>query len=172
MITDAHVVLLILLVSVLTLVSYVDRVFKEAGKFLSREFQENIDYFEAYIEPRLGVNSRRAALAMAVLPQLLLATIAFLLAYTVFSHAWKVLELVQSGMMMLLIIMICNRLIPYLRFARTRGEGALLVSWLLSGLFYLAVPVSILLCFTISVASLAKEGTEEQPEHPSEAVDA
>ena len=35
----------------LTLVSYVDRVYTEIGKFLSREFQDNIAAFEQEIEP-------------------------------------------------------------------------------------------------------------------------
>ena len=172
MITVAHVALMLVLLALLTLTSYVDRVFKEAGKFLSREFQENIDYFEHEIEPRLGVTRQRAILAMAVLPQLLLATIAFLLAYTVFSHLWTGLELFQSALTMVFIILICNRLLPYLLFARTRGEWLRGFVWLLRILIYLAIPVTIMLGFTISVASLTKEHTEEEPEHPSEAVDA
>ena len=42
---------LIVLIGTLTLVSYVDRVYQEAGKFLSREFQDNIDVFEQKVEP-------------------------------------------------------------------------------------------------------------------------
>ena len=49
---------LLLLLGLLTLVSYVDRVYQEVGKFLSREFQDNIDVFEQKIEPKLR---RRAA---------------------------------------------------------------------------------------------------------------
>jgi len=172
MITFWHVVILIFLMALLTLVSYVDRVFKEAGKFLSREFQENIDYFEANIEPRLGRNPQRAALAMAILPQLLLATLAFLLAYTVFAHPWTGLELLQAALVMVFVIVICSRLVPYLLFARTRGEWASNFVWLFRLMIYLAIPVTIMLGFTISVAALAKEHNEEVPEHSSEAVDA
>jgi putative hemolysin len=172
MITFAHVVLLLILLGLLTLTSYVDRVFKEAGKFLSREFQENIDYFEQSIEPRLGISGQRAALAMAVLPQLLLGTIAFLLAYTVFAHPWTAVDLFQAALGLVFIIVICNRLLPYLLFARTRGEWLSGFVWLVRILVYLAIPVTIMLGFTISVASLTKEHTEEEPEHPSEAVDA
>ena len=121
MLTVAHVVLFVVLVALLTLTSYCDRVFKEAGKFLSREFQENIDFFEHEIEPQLGVSPQRAMLAMAVLPQLLLGTIGFLLAYTVFSHPWTALELLQAAITLVFTIVICNRLLPYLLFARTRG---------------------------------------------------
>lgn len=172
MITVAHVVLLLFLLALLTLTSYVDRVFKEAGKFLSREFQENIDYFEHKIEPRLGINPQRAALAMAVLPQLLLVTVAFLLAYTVFAHPWTGLELLQAAVTMVFVIVLCSRLIPYLLFARTRGEWLDYYVWLLRILIYVAVPVTVMLGFTISVASLTKEHHDEEPEHPSEAVDA
>ena len=35
-------ILLLLLLGLLTLVSYVDRLYAEMGRFLSREFQENI----------------------------------------------------------------------------------------------------------------------------------
>ena len=71
------VLALILLAGLLTLVSYVDRVYQEAGKFLSREFQDNVDVFEQKIEPRLGVSRTRASLSMAVLAQLSCCAIAF-----------------------------------------------------------------------------------------------
>ncbi|HSY03503.1 MAG TPA: hypothetical protein VK819_15175, partial [Acidobacteriaceae bacterium] len=69
---------LLLLLGLLTLVSYVDRVYQEIGKFLSREFQDNIDVFEQKVEPRLRVSRTRAALSMAVLTQLTMAAIALL----------------------------------------------------------------------------------------------
>ena len=51
---------LLLLVGVLTLVSYVDRLYAEIGKFLGREFQDNIDSFEQKVEPKLRVGRQRA----------------------------------------------------------------------------------------------------------------
>ena len=44
--TPGVMLALLLLLGLLTLVSYVDRVYQEIGKFLSREFQDNIDVFE------------------------------------------------------------------------------------------------------------------------------
>ena len=64
---------MLLLLGLLTLVSYVDRVYQEVGKFLSREFQDNIDVFEQKVEPELGVGRSRASLSMAVLTQLTMA---------------------------------------------------------------------------------------------------
>ena len=63
-------ILLLVLMGLLTLVSYVDRLHAEMGKFLSREFQGNIDVYEEHVEPRLHVSRERAALSMAVLTQL------------------------------------------------------------------------------------------------------
>ena len=76
---------LLLLLGLLTLVSYVDRVYQEIGKFLSREFQDNIDAFEQKVEPQLHVSRARASLSMAVLTQLTMAAIALLVGFTVFS---------------------------------------------------------------------------------------
>ena len=53
---------LFLLLGLLMLVSYVDRVYQEIGKFLSREFQDNIDVFEQKVEPKLGSAASRVAL--------------------------------------------------------------------------------------------------------------
>ena len=72
---------LLLLLGLLTLVSYVDRVYQEVGKFLSREFQDNIDVFEQKVEPELGVSRSRASLSMAVLTQLTMAAIALLIGF-------------------------------------------------------------------------------------------
>ena len=43
------------LVALLTLLSHVEAIYTEMGRFLSREFQENIEYFEQKIEPHLGI---------------------------------------------------------------------------------------------------------------------
>src|SRR5438034_3783691 len=71
----AIAVALLLLLGLLTLVSYVDRLYTEIGKFLSREFQDNINAFEQRIEPKLHVSRARASLSMAILTQLVIAAI-------------------------------------------------------------------------------------------------
>ena len=81
---------LLLLLVLLTVVSYVDRLYTEIGKFLSREFQDNIDNFEQKVEPRLGVSRTRALLSMAMLTQLTTAAIAMLVGFSVFrDRAWS-----------------------------------------------------------------------------------
>src|ERR1035438_7286765 len=164
---------LLLLLGLLTLVSYVDRVYQEVGKFLSREFQDNIDVFEQKIEPVLGVGRTRAALSMAVLTQLTMAVIAMLIGFLVFSDpSWSIYEILQAAISLILIVIVCNRFLPFVFFSRTKGEWLIHWTLVLKVLIYLAMPVTIVLGFLQSVASLTKQNTTEQPETSAEAVDA
>ncbi len=167
------VIALAVLVAILLLVSYTSRLTTESGKFLSREFQENIEFFEQQVEPRFKVSHWRAALSMAILEQLCTAAIAFILAYFVFvSPAWSVSELAESALLLVVIVLIFHRFIPFLLFSRTRGEWLLGAVPVLRILIYLVMPLTLVMGFLQSVAALTKEHSGEEPEHPSEAVDA
>ena len=173
MILVALYTVVMVLCGLLVLVSYADRLYTESGKFLSREFQENIEAFEKLVEPRLLRASSRAALTFAVLTQLITATIAFLIAYLVFRDAhWIWPEIVQAFIGIVLVIILCNRLLPYVLFTRTRGEWLVHFVPLMQGLIYLMLPITVALGFGLSVAALAEPHEPEEPEHPSEAVDA
>lgn len=163
----------IILLFVLALVSYVERVYTERGKFLSREFEENIETFEQHVEPRLGMGRDRASLSVAVLEQLSTAAVAMLAAYAVFRHGtWTAAELAQAALGMVLVVVIFNRLLPFLLFSRTRGAWVAKFILPLRALLYLALPVTLVIGFCHSVLALTKEHAEREPEHPSEAVDA
>jgi putative hemolysin len=171
--TIALAVALLLLLGLLTLVSYVDRVYQEAGKFLSREFQHNVDFFERKIEPELGVGRTRAALSMALLTPLIMAAIALIVGWIIFSDPqWNIYQILQATIVLVLVVVVCNRFLPFLFFSRTKGEWLLHWTLVLKVLIYLLLPVTIALGFLHSVASLTKEGAVEVPETSAEAVDA
>src|SRR6202789_2089917 len=164
---------LALLFGLLTLVSYVDRLYQEIGKFLSRDFQDNIDAFEQIVEPRLGVTRTRASVSMAILTQLVTAAIAMIVGFTVFrDRAWSVHEVLEATLSLILIIIVFNRLLPFVFFSRSRGRW--LGHWtpLLRLLIYVVLPVTLVLGFCQSVAALTREHADAQPETSSEAVDA
>ena len=164
---------LIVLFGLLTLVSYVDRVYSEIGKFLSREFQENIDSFEQKVEARLGVSRERATLSMAVLAQMTTAAIAMIVGFTVFrDRAWSIYEILQATLSLILIVIIFNRFLPFVLFSRTKGFWLTRWVWPLRLLIYLLLPVTLVLGFLQSVASLTKEHANKEPETQAEAVDA
>jgi putative hemolysin len=164
---------LVLLIALLTLVSYVDRVYQEIGKFLSRDFQDNIDSFEQLIEPRLGVGRERAALSMAILTQLTMASIAMIVGFTVFrDRAWDIYAVLEAGLTLILIIIIFNRLLPFVFFSRTSGRWLAHFALPLRLLIYLILPITLVLGFCQSVAALTREHGDQAPETPAEAVDA
>lgn len=169
----AIAITLVLLAALLTLASYVERVYAEMGKFLSREFQENIDCFEQRVEPKLRVSRSRAALSMALLKQVLMAAIAMLVGFTLFREgSWTLDEVLEAVLGLVLIIIIVDRFTPFVLFSRTKGDW--LVPWtpVLRAMIYLILPLTLVLGFLQSVTSLTREHSGQQPETQAEAVDA
>jgi CBS domain containing-hemolysin-like protein len=166
-------IVLLMLLGLLTLVSYVDRLYTEIGKFLSRDFQDNIDAFEHDVEPRLHVSRARVAVSMAVLTQMTTAAIAMLVGFTVFrDRAWSIYEILQATLSLILIVIIFNQFLPFVFFSRTKGKWLIRWTPLLRILIYLVLPVTLVLGFLQSVAALTKEHSDELPETQAEAVDA
>jgi CBS domain containing-hemolysin-like protein len=148
-------------------------VYAEIGKFLSREFQENIDNFEQQVEPRLKVGRSRAALSMAVLTQLLMAAVAMVVGFSVFRDGnWNADEVLEAALGLLLIVIVFNRFLPYVFFSRTAGKWLARWSPLLRAMIYLVLPVTLVLGFLQSVTSLTREHSDPEPETQAEAVDA
>ena len=171
--TFAIAIALLILFWLLTLSSYVERVYTEIGKFLSREFQENIDYFEQRVEPRLRVSRSRAALSMAILTQCLMAAIAVVIAFAVFHEGtWLIDELLEAILGLILIVIVFNRFLPFVFFSRTRGVWLSRWTLALQAMIYLVLPVTLVLGFLQSVTALTRDHSEEQPETQAEAVDA
>jgi putative hemolysin len=169
----AIAITLLVLFGLLTLSSYVDRVYAEIGKFLSRDFQDNIDAFEQQVEPKLKVSRSRAALSMSVLTPLLMAAVALVIGFTVFGEgAWTVEEVLEAVLSLILSVIVFNRFLPFVFFSRTNGEWLVSCVPLLRALIYLTLPITLILGFLQSVASLTREHAEPQPETQAEAVDA
>ncbi|MGH9494069.1 MAG: hemolysin family protein [Candidatus Sulfotelmatobacter sp.] len=110
---------------------------------------------------------------MAVLTQLTTAAIALLIGFLLFNDpAWNIYETLQALLGLLLIIILSNRFLPFVLFSRTKGGWLWRWTLLLKALIYLVMPVTIVLGFLQSVASLTKEGAAQQPETSAQAVDA
>ena len=165
------------LLAVLALAAYVDRVYSEMGKFLAREYQDNIDAWTQVVEPRLHLGRESLALSASVLRQLALAAIALLLGLrlylaVVFGEASLGSEVALTGLELVLLILVFDRLIPQVLFARTRGLWIARIRYLLEALFYLILPVTLTLGLLLSIVALAEPEDTEEEEHPSEAMDA
>jgi putative hemolysin len=169
------------LLAVLALAAYVDRVYGEMGKFLAREYQDNIDAWTRAVEPRLRLGRESIALSASVLRQLSLAAIALLAGLRLYVHvkampllarAPSVEEIAVTAFFLVLLILLFDRLVPQVLFTRTRGLWIARIRFLLEALFYLVLPVTLTLGLLLSIAALAEPEDEHEEEHPSEAMDA
>ena len=169
-------VIILLLLAVLTLASYVDRLYSEMGKFLAREFEENIDAWEQRVEPRLGLSREHIRLSAAILTQLSLGCVMLLFGVLIFYHRVVTqslaAEIAQAVLGIIVVILFCNQFLPFVFFTRTRGEW--IVGWrgVLRVLFYLMTPVTLFLEFLLSIAALAESAPKTQDETVLEAVEA
>jgi CBS domain containing-hemolysin-like protein len=169
--TISSAILITVLLGVLTLASYVDRLYSEMGKFLAREFQENIDVWEQRVEPRLGLKRDYIALSAAILMHLSLAFLTLVFGMLLFDRTGpgdrpNVPEIVQVLLGIVLVIVIFNRLLPFAFFTRTRGNWIMRWRWPLQLLIWLVLPITLFLQFLLSIAALA----EPPPSHNGESA--
>jgi len=149
-----HNLALAVLLTILAMAAYVDRVYSEMGKFLAREYQDNIDAWTHTVEPKLHLGRESIALSASVLRQLSLATIALIAGLRLYvdvksmpqlAHAPSVEEIAVTGFFLVLLILFFDRLIPQLLFARTKGLWIAHIRLALEALFYLILPVTLTL---------------------------
>jgi CBS domain containing-hemolysin-like protein len=170
--------LIAFLLAVLTLASYIDRLYSEMGKFLAREFQENIDLWEQRVEPRLGMNRERITLGAAILMHLSLAFLTLIFGMLLFDRARAgdrptLPEIAQVVLGIVLVIVLFNRLLPFAFFTRTRGAWIARWRWPLQLLLWLVLPITLFVQFLLSIAALAEARPPANGETAaSEAVEA
>ena len=179
--TLAYNLLLTALLIILALASYVDRVYSEMGKFLAREYQDNIDSWTGLVEPRLRLGRESIALSASVLRQLALAAIAMLAGLRLyaqrntmpFQRAPEAREIALTCFLLILLIVFFDRLIPQVLFARTEGSWIARIRYVLEFLFFIILPVTLTLSLLLSIAALAEpEDPQEQQQDAAEAMDA
>ena len=161
-----------LLLCLLALAAYVDRIYFEMGKFLSREYAENIDAWEQWVEPKLRLSRESAAMSASVLRQIALAALVFLLAINLQGKIGQSpVEIARTVFELLLAMLVFDRLLPQIFFTKTRGEWIAKISLLIRVLFYLVLPLTLTIGLLLSIAGLAEPETPES-EDPAEAMDA
>jgi putative hemolysin len=169
-------ILITILLVLLTLASYVDRLYSEMGKFLAREFQENIDAWEQQVEPKMRLDPDHIALSAAILAQLALAGLTLLFGMLLFDRTPMdrptVPEIAQVVLGVVLVILLFNRFLPFVFFTRTRGLWIIKWRRFLQFLFYLMMPITLFLGFLLSIAALAEAPAKKEEEATTEAVEA
>ncbi len=163
------ITVVVVLALVEALSSYISRIYAEFGKILSREVQENLDAWEERIEPHLGLTREHAAISALVAQQLSLGLIALLFGAVLFDRAPHVgrpttAEIAQAVLGLILVVVFCNQVIPWLLFERTAGRWAARMMWPIRLLLWSMTPITVIIRFFFSVAALAEEPATAQEE--------
>jgi CBS domain containing-hemolysin-like protein len=133
------------------------------------------------VEPRLRLGRESIALSASVLRQLTLAAIALFFGLHLYPHTGllpllartpSTSEIIRAACELILLILIFDRLLPQILFTRTRGLWIARIRPLIQVLFYLILPITMLLQLLLSIAALAEPEDTEEEEHPSEAMEA
>ena len=162
----------VLLLCLLALAAYVDRIYFEMGKFLSREYTENIEAWEQWVEPKLRLSRESAAMSASVLRQVALGALVFLLAIRLQGKVGLTpTEIARTVFELFLVLLVFDRLLPQIFFTKSRGEWIVKIRVVIQVLFYLVLPLTLTIELLLSIAGLA-ESEAEEPEHAGEAMDA
>jgi putative hemolysin len=159
----------VFLAAVVTLAAYMTRVYSEFGKILSREVQDNLDAWEQHVEPRLWMSRERAALAASVLMHLAMGLLALDFGAILFDRAPMLgrptlEEISQAVLAVALVAVFCTQVLPFLLFQRTRGLWVVRLLWPVRLLLFLVFPVTLLVSFLLSIATLAEEPVTAEQE--------
>jgi CBS domain containing-hemolysin-like protein len=163
------ITMVVLLAAVATLASYISRVYAEFGKILTREIEENLDAWEELIEPQLGLTREHAAISAAVLQQLALGIIALEFGAVLFDRSAHIgppsyAEIAQAVLGVILVVVVCNQILPSLLFNRTQGKWVRRLVWPIRLLLWLMTPITVFVRFFFSVAALAEEPASPEEE--------
>jgi putative hemolysin len=165
----AALCIIILLAAVETIAAYMTRVYSEFGKILSREVQDNLDAWEQHVEPRLWMSRESATLAASVLMHMSTGLLALEFGFVLFDRAGapgqpSPEEVVQAILSVILVAVFCTQLLPFLLFQRTRGLWVVRLLWPLRLLLFVVFPITLLLSFLLSIATLAEEPVTAEEE--------
>ena len=152
-----------------TFAAYISRLYSEFGKILPREVQDNIDEWEEKVEPLLGLTREHAALCAAVLQQLTLGVFALAIGAVLFDRAPHAArptypEIAQAVLVVLMVVVFCNQILPNLLFTHTRGRWAARLVWPIRFLLWIMTPITAIIRFFFSIASLAETPAAQNEE--------
>lgn len=153
----------LVLCAMLTVVSYIDRVYLQLSRVTTGGLRDNLDIFEAEIEPRLKLERQAAALTFRLLSHLLLVVVTALTILAAARAADTILETVLQEM----VLPVCEvfffmHLIPYLLLTHSTGRWVGPLIPLLRLLSFVVWPVRTLLEAGVSVAHLHDEKPNPQ----------
>jgi CBS domain containing-hemolysin-like protein len=161
----------LLLAAILCLCSYIVRLESQFGRILARDIQQHLEAWEQFVEPRLGMSREHVTLAATAWMHLSMAIEAIIFANLLFLHSssWNGDAVVQWLVLIVLTVVLCGEVFPSLILQRMPGKWLASVAWLVRILLALMLPVTLVITFLLSIATLTESAVESP--HEDEAGD-
>jgi CBS domain containing-hemolysin-like protein len=159
----------LLLGAIEALASYICRVYAEFGKILTHEIEVNLDAWDELIEPHLGLTREHAAICAQVLQQVALGMIALEFGAVLFDRAPHMgrptyPEIAQAVLGVVMVVVLCNHLLPSILFNRTEGRWVRRLVWPIRALLWFMTPITVIIRFFFSVVALSEEPASPEEE--------
>ena len=157
----------------LSLLCYVNLLYREKGRFLVRGSKDNVDFFEEQVEPQLKIGEEEAERTIPLLLRVNLIILAMLTIGLTLGQPLEWSTLAQTFLFLTLDIMFFAEVIPHALLARTTGRWLLHYTGLLRTAVLLVTPLVAICQFLHHFATLGQvEDVESEEPTASENIEA
>lgn len=157
----------------LCVVAYLDRVYRELGRVNTSRIRRNLEIFEAEVEPRLGLERRKAAMSFALLTHLWLVLVAVVTARGVSLFVMETWRAVAEGIFFLTLEVVLGlHFVPHILLMRSSGRWVRPLLPLLRPLLWLTWPLRAAVELTISLAHLSEPADAENQKQAQNGIEA
>lgn len=142
----------------LVVFSYLNHIYRELGRVTTGRIHENLDVFEAEIEPRIRMTRRRAALTFALLAHVWLVVVAVLAARGVtffVPGTWE--AFLQHVILLSALVGVAMHLFPFVLLMRTKGRWLVPLLPIVRVFTWIVWPMRAAIELIASLAELAEE---------------
>jgi len=142
----------------LVVFSYLDRIYRELGRVTTGRLHNNLNIYEAEIEPRLAMDRRRGTLTFGLLAHLWLVVVVVETVRGVIFFvpgAWE--ALLELVVFLILEVLFAMHFIPYLLVTRTTGRWLVPLLPVIRAFVLVAWPMRAVVELAISLAHISEE---------------
>src|ERR1039458_9751908 len=152
----------------LMIFSYIDRVYRELGRVTTGRVRENLEFFEANIEPHFHIERTRGATGFRLLANLWLVLVTAETARGVIvfvPDTWDALA--QALVYVLVEVLLLSQFIPDFLLARTKGRWLIRLALVIRAFLWIVWPFRVLLQGAISLAHISDDhGADSEAAQP------
>ena len=156
----------------LTLFSYVHRLYTERGRFLIRGSRDNVEFFESHVEPRLKLGEEEAELTFPLLVRLDIVVLTLAASSWLIGLPLQWDSVVAVVLFLTMDVVLFAQVIPFVLMSQTSGSWLRAATGMLRISVLLIQPVVILSRMIYSLAMLGKEEPETEESTAGENIEA